>query len=132
VHADAICFCCAELLETNPPNYFHAVLEATKSVAQKIREKTGLSGDGADLVDPAFSIARPLLAINTLQTESEQSEHKGFANLLRGMFGTFRNPTAHAPKLVWKVSEQDALDLLSMVSYMHRRLDSAVRTTFRP
>jgi uncharacterized protein (TIGR02391 family) len=132
VHPDAIRFCRAELLEISPPNYFHAVLEATKSVAQKIREKTGLTADGADIVDPAFSIARPLLAINSLQTESEQSEHKGFANLLRGMFGTFRNPTGHAPKLVWKVSEQDALDLLSLVSYLHRRLDSAVRTTFLP
>lgn len=130
VHPDAIRFCRAELLETSPPNYFHAVLEATKSISQKIREKTGLVGDGADLVDPVFSIARPLLAINSLQTDSDQSEHKGFANLLRGMFGTFRNPTAHAPKLVWKVSEQDALDLLSLVSYVHRRLDSAIRTTF--
>ena len=130
VHPDALVFCRAELLEATPPNYFHAVLEASKSVAQKLRDKTGLTADGAELVDPIFPIARPLLAINSLRTESEQSEHKGFANLLRGMFGTFRNPTGHAPKIVWRVTEQDALDLLSLVSYLHRRLDSAVRTTF--
>lgn len=130
VHADVLRFCRADLLETSPPNYFHAVLEATKSVAQKIRDKTPLTGDGAELVDPAFSIAKPLLAINSLRTETEQSEHKGFANLLRGMFGTFRNPTAHAPKVVWKVTEEDALDLLSLISYLHRRLDAAVRPSF--
>jgi len=123
MHPDVLQFCKAELLQEN---YFHAVFEATKSVAQKIRDKTGLTGDGAEIVDKAFGISTPLLAINTLRTETEQTEQKGFANLLKGMFGTFRNPTAHAPKIYWPMKEEDALDLLSMVSYFHRRLDAAV------
>jgi uncharacterized protein (TIGR02391 family) len=127
VHTDVLKFCRAELLNTNPPNYFHAVLEATKSVAQKLRDQTGLTGDGAEIVDDAFRISSPLLAINSLRTETEQSEQKGFSNLLKGMFGTFRNVTSHAPKIIWPVSEQDALDLLSIVSYLHRRLDAAVQ-----
>ncbi len=73
-----------------------------------------------------FQLTGPLLALNSLRTETEQSEQKGFANLLRGTFGTFRNPTAHGPKMTWVVSEEDALDLLSLVSYLHRRLDAAV------
>jgi len=124
VHADVLKFCKPELLKEN---YFHAVLEATKSVADKIRDMTNLTGDGADLVDPAFGIKDPMLAINTLQTETQQSEQKGFANLLKGMFGTFRNVTGHAPKVKWPINEQDALDLLSLVSYLHRRLDGAVK-----
>lgn len=60
------------------------------------------------------------------QTESEQSEQKGFANLLKGIFGTFRNTTAHAPKVTWVIEEQDALDILSTVSLIHRRLDGAI------
>jgi len=122
VHPDVLQFCRAELLQEN---YFHAVFEATKSVAEKIRKRTGLTGDGADLVDEAFGLKSPLLAINTLRTETEQSEQKGFANLVRGMFGTFRNVTGHAPKITWPISEQDALDLLSLVSYIHRRIDAA-------
>src|SRR5205823_2699985 len=122
VHHDVLQFCRAELLQEN---YFHAVFEATKSVAQKIRDKTGLTGDGADIVDKAFGLNSPVLAINTLRTDTEQSEQKGFANLLKGMFGTFRNVTAHAPKITWPIPEQDALDLLSLVSYLHRRLDAA-------
>jgi len=47
-------------------------------------------------------------------------------NLLKGLFGTFRNTTAHAPKFTWRIKEQDALDILSMVSLVHRRLDNAV------
>ena len=58
-------------------------------------------------------------------TETEKSEQKGFANLVKGMFGTFRNVTGHAPKTTWPISEQDALDLLPLVSYIHRRIDAA-------
>ncbi len=124
VHPEVLQFCRAELLQEN---YFHAVLEATKSVAQKIRNKTELTGDGAAIVDKAFAADHPLLAINSLQTETERSEQIGFANLLKGMFGTFRNVTGHAPKILWNIEEQDALDLLSLVSHLHRRLDDAVR-----
>jgi uncharacterized protein (TIGR02391 family) len=124
VHHDVLRFCRAELLQEN---YFHAVFEATKSVAEKIRAKTGLTTDGADLVDRAFGLNAPLLAINALRTETERSEQSGFANLVKGMFGTFRNVTGHAPKIAWPMGEADALDLLSLVSYIHRRLDAAAR-----
>ena len=39
-----------------------------------------------------------MLAINSLQSDSERSEQKGFANLVRGTIGMFRNPTAHELK----------------------------------
>jgi uncharacterized protein (TIGR02391 family) len=132
VHADVLRFCRAELLQGN---CFHAVLEATKSVAEKIRTKTGLTTDGAELVDQAFGLGKseiPLLAFNSLQSETERSEHSGLMNLMKGVFGTFRNPTAHAPKNSWNISEEDALDLLTMVSFLHRRLDKAVRTPRTP
>lgn len=122
VHADVLRFCKAELLQDN---YFHCVLEATKSAAQKIRDRTGLESDGSSLVDQALAIRAPRLALNTLQTESEQSEQKGFANLLKGVFGTFRNVTAHAPKIHWAVNRTDAMDVLTILSYIHRRLDDA-------
>ena len=124
VHPDVLRYCKEELLVDN---YFHAVFEATKSVADKIRNKTGLHTDGATLVDEAFSFKGiPHLALNPLQSESEKSEQKGFMNLLKGLFGTFRNTTAHAPKITWAIEEIDALDILSMISLVHRRLDKAV------
>jgi uncharacterized protein (TIGR02391 family) len=92
---------------------------------------TGLSGDGAGLVDEAFGFrgSVPYLALNALQSETEQSEQSGFMNLLKGVFGHFRNPTAHAPRVNWHMREEDAVDLLTFASYLHRRLDSAVRTS---
>lgn len=127
VHNDVLAFCRIELTQEN---YFHAVFEATKSVADKIRQRTGLKGDGAELVDGAFAFSKkiPLLALNSLRTETEQKEQAGFMNLVKGMFGMFRNVTAHAPKIHWKINEQDALDLLTVVSLIHRRLDASVRT----
>lgn len=81
------------------------------------------------LVDQVFSVERPLLAFNTLQTETERSEHKGFAALLKGCFAAIRNPLAHEPKILWE-GEDDAADYLSLISLLHRKLDECVRTPF--
>lgn len=128
VHADVLRFCKAELLVDN---YFHAVFEAVKSVGENLRLRTGLVSDGAALVDEALAIGRaghPRLALNALSTESERNEQSGLTNIVKGLFSAFRNTAAHAPKITWPISEQDALDILSTVSLVHRRLDAAVRT----
>ena len=122
VHPDVLLFCRAELVADN---YFHAVLEATKSIADKLRSKTGFTEDGAQLVDMTFNGSAPRLAINDLLTDSQKSEQKGFANLLKGTFGMFRNPTAHEARLLWTISKEDAEDLLSLASLIHRRIDAA-------
>lgn len=123
VHPDVLAFCKAELLEEN---YFHAVLEAVKSIADKLRARTGLLDDGAELVNRALGGDKPMLAINRRQTKSEYDEQRGFVNLIIGTFGMFRNPTAHTARINWKMAQKDAEDLLSLVSLVHRRLDDAV------
>jgi len=125
VHMDVLRFCKAELLEEN---YFHAVFEAMKSIAAKVRKLSGLTSDGSELVQQAFGMAgakNPVLAISSLSTETEKGEQRGFASLLVGLFGTIRNPLAHNPKIEWAMSEQDALDILTMASLIHRKLDRA-------
>jgi len=127
VHQDVLEFCRAELLQEN---YFHAVFEAMKSIAAKIRRISGLTSDGAELVNEAFSLGKdcnPLLAINTLKTETDKGEQRGFANLLIVLFVTIRNPTAHNLKIEWPMPEQDALDIMTMASLIHRKLDKAYR-----
>ncbi|MDR5796479.1 TIGR02391 family protein [Caballeronia sp. LZ008] len=97
VHPDVLEFCRSELVADN---YFHSVLEATKSVAAKLRERTGLIDDGAALVDRALGGNPPMLAINSLADESQVSEQRRFAHLVKGMFGMFRNTTAQRPESV--------------------------------
>jgi len=123
IHLDVMKFCKAELLQEN---YFHAVFEATKSLAQRIRILTGLTIDGSRLVDEAFSLKRPMLAFNALQTETEEMEHTGFSMLLKGCFCAVRNPLAHEPKILWQ-GEDDAADYLTLISLLHRKLDDVIK-----
>jgi uncharacterized protein (TIGR02391 family) len=60
--------------------------------------------------------------------ESERSEQIGLMNVIKGLFWAFRNTTGHAPKIHGNISEQDALDILTTISFVHRRLDAAIRT----
>jgi len=124
IHAEVLKYCRTELLQDN---YFHAVFEAAKGLAQRVRDMSGVQADGAALIAAVFSIDRPILAINTLQTETERSEHRGFAALLKGCFAAVRNPLAHEPKILWD-GEDDAADYLSLISLLHRKLDDAVPT----
>jgi uncharacterized protein (TIGR02391 family) len=126
-HNDIFTYCGDEI-ETE--NYFHVVFEATKGIFDKIRKRTGLKSDGANLIDEVFSFEKsnplPYLALNRLSTESEQSEQKGFMNLLKGIYGTFRNPLGHEVKIEWDIKEEDALDILSLISLVNRRIDNAI------
>jgi uncharacterized protein (TIGR02391 family) len=122
-HPEIFKYCRAELVEEN---YFHAVLEAVKGVADRVRSLSSFTSDGADLFNAAFSTKAPVIAINALATETQVSEQKGFNNLLVGLFGAVRNPTAHAPKVSWPMTEQDAMDIFALVSFIHRKLDGAV------
>lgn len=124
IHSEVLKYCRVELMQDN---YFHAVFEATKGLAQRIREMSGIQADGAALVDRVFSLDRPVLAFNTLQTETEMPQHKGFAALLKGCFAAARNPLAHEPKILWD-GEDDAADYLSLISLLHRKLDICVPT----
>jgi hypothetical protein len=67
-------------------------------LAARLRQLSGSTLDGSELVNHCFeakSGATPVLRINGYQNKSEESEHQGFATLLHGIFGTFRNPPAH-------------------------------------
>ena len=127
-HPEVLKYSRPELVDRN---YFHAVFEAAKGLAERIRLMTGLTTDGAALIDEALSgpgSRPPIIAFNTLRTETERSEQRGLANIAKGVFGAFRNVTAHAPKAVWPIAEEDALDVIGVLSLLHRRLDRAAVT----
>jgi len=57
-HEEVFNYCRAELVDEN---YFHAVLESIKGIAQRIREMSSLTTDGAELVNTAFSVKNPII-----------------------------------------------------------------------
>jgi uncharacterized protein (TIGR02391 family) len=120
VHADVLLFCKSEYLVDN---YFHAVQEAVKSIFDKIRNLSRIDKDGTELIDKCFCGTYPRLFINKFSSETEKMEQRGFSNLLKGIYGTFRNPTAHEARIKWVMTKEDAKDILSIVSLVHRKLD---------
>lgn len=123
-HPEVLRYCSVEVLKKA---HFHACLEATKSIFDRLRMATAAQGDGATLVDAALALGKtgvPALAINALGTQTERDEQTGLANLIKGLGGLYRNPTAHDPRLNRSVSDDELLEVLTMVSMVHRRLDS--------
>lgn len=117
-------YCSRELIAQS---LFHAISEAAKSIPDRIRVLTGLTDDGQGLFDSALGTknSSPRLFINDFSTKSDESEHKGFKNLLVGIHGHYRNPRAHRTRLGSEEDKHDFLDAFSLFSYIHRRLDSS-------
>ena len=123
-HPRVLEYCSVEVLKKD---HFHACLEAAKSVFEHLREVSGLSGDGAKLVDEALAPGKggvPVIAINSMATVTERDEQAGFSNLVKGIHGLYRNPVAHDPRLRRDVSEPELLEALTLISMVHRRLDA--------
>ncbi|OBG44556.1 TIGR02391 family protein [Mycolicibacterium fortuitum] len=124
-HPEVLRYCTVELLKKNN---FHASLEATKSVFERVRQMSGLSGDGAALIDAALSLGKsgtPVIAINDLVSQTDRDEQTGFSNLIKGLAGMFRNPVAHDPRVLRDVPDTQLLELMTSLSMVHRRLDTA-------
>ncbi|WP_303324953.1 TIGR02391 family protein [Actinomyces radicidentis] len=122
-HPEVLRYCSMEVLKKA---HFHACLEATKSIFDRLRSLTGISGDGAALVDATLALGKsgvPLLAINSLRAQTEKDEQTGLANLVKGLNGLYRNPTAHDPRLNRTINDDELLEVLTIVSMVHRRLD---------
>ena len=119
-HKEIFKYCKAELVDKN---YFHAVFEASKGLLERIRVLSCVNTDGIPLVQYVFN--HPVLVINDYETKQQKDEQKGFEAIMEGIVNMFRNPQAHQPKIEWPMTEQDALEILSLLSYCHRRLDNS-------
>lgn len=120
IHSEVQKYCIADYLRED---YFDAVFEAAKGLAERVREITGLTFDGGKLFDTAFSTNDPYLFFNNMQTDSERSEFIGLKELLASIFHLVRNKAAHTPKINWRLEETKALDVLTMISFAHKYLD---------
>lgn len=104
-------------------DYYDAVFEAAKGLAERVRQITGLTVDGNALFQTAFSTGNPYLFFNRLETDSERNEFIGLKELCEAIFHLIRNPVAHTPKINWKIDETKALDVLTLISFAHKYLD---------
>ncbi|MFA7329807.1 MAG: TIGR02391 family protein [Candidatus Delongbacteria bacterium] len=110
--------------------YGDAASQGVQIYCQIIRDLTGLTQDGHDLVNRVFGgkpfATLPPLQLNGLVSDSEKNIQEGQAHLSRGVVTGFRNPILHAPldvSVPAVFSELDCLNVLSLVSYLVTRLD---------
>lgn len=84
--------------------YVSAAREAFVVVETALKKKSGLDSHGFDLATKALKfevdktgkvIKQPLIAINKLETESEQNEQEGMRYMLMGFFHGLRNIYQH-------------------------------------
>lgn len=112
IHNEVQKYCIKDYLRKD---YYDAVFEAAKGLAERVRQMTGLSSDGGELFQKAFAKGNPYLFFNSMQTDSEKSEFTGVKELLEAIFHLVRNPAAHTPKINWRVEETKALDILTLI-----------------
>lgn len=122
-HPSVLRYCTTEVFQKNT---FHAMLEASKSIPDRLRKMTGLKSDGATLVNATLlPKTNPLVAINTGADETDHSEQGGFGNLVLGLLGMYRNTTAHPARINRHVTDEELLEAFTTFSMVHRRLDNA-------
>jgi uncharacterized protein (TIGR02391 family) len=107
-------------------NYFHAVFEACKAYNKDVRVKAQSSRDGQELMMAVWDGRSGVLKVTPCQTETDLNVQDGVKFLSAGMMRAVRNPTAHEPAVDWPIAKEDALDLLSFISFLYRQLDKAV------
>jgi uncharacterized protein (TIGR02391 family) len=100
-----------------------SVLNSITAVYDLIRQKTGLADDGEKLIGKAFSIETPYLILSELNTESGQSDQKGFMQIFNGAYKGIRNPKAHS--LFHDLTEIEAAQYLVFASLLARRVEEA-------
>lgn len=112
---------CAGLLEDG--HFSQAIEESVKAVLQYLRNATGLTTDGADLVNQAFSLKNPFLALGSLSDETTRNEQIGLMDMIKGFVKGVRHPLAHSQG--HQEGFQRAFEYIVFASILCRRVDDA-------
>lgn len=109
--------------------YANAVEEAYKYLNNVVKQASGNSADGADLMRSTFSRNNPILRLNTLNTQSQRDQQQGYMDILAGCMTGIRNPRAHEHQYLDEPAV--ALELLVMANHLIRMVRSTTRTRRR-
>jgi len=103
--------------------YALAVEECFKSVNDTVKELSQVRDDGASLMRRVLSVKTPTLALNNLQTESDESEQNGYMDIFAGCMTGIRNPRAH--KAEYLDAPDRALEMIAWGQHLMQKLDRA-------
>lgn len=104
-------------------HYTRAVEQGFKAVNSVVKERTGFADEGRGLMERAFSVKSPKLAVNELKTRTDTDEQTGTMMLFGGAMAAVRNVRTH------DIHRQDnpevALELLAFANYLMRVAEGA-------
>jgi uncharacterized protein (TIGR02391 family) len=105
-------------------HFKQAALEAYIRVIEEVRARSGLNLGGDPLMNQAFGCDNrsPVIQFNSLQTDAERDEQKGFLFLFKGIVG-LRNSKAHSNRLF--NDPYRAHEYLALASLLMRLLEIA-------
>jgi uncharacterized protein (TIGR02391 family) len=104
-------------------NFPSAVFECAKAFEKAVQNKSKIEAIGESLMSKAFSLTKGHLKLNAHASETERNEQEGIMHLAIGFMKAIKNPQSHEPVVDWPISKNDALDLLSFLSFLWRQLD---------
>lgn len=100
-----------------------AYKEINESVKRIVKDTTGRELDGAGLMTTAFSPTSPIIALNSMASESDRSEQQGYMQIFAGAMTGIRNPKAHGNL---NPDSRKALHLICLASLLMHKLDERV------
>ena len=128
LHSEVMKYCSKEYLEKD---YFHAGFEAVKGIFERIRTMTSQVVDGAKLLNGVFSTTAPMILLynsDIINNPTDRDEFLGVKSLIEGLHKSVRNPSAHKPRIISNNNLLDCLEIMTIVSRVHRYLDNCYTT----
>lgn len=120
IHPLIMKFCTKDIVVED---YFSIIIEASKSIYERIRQMTGIELDGNKLIFACFDKDYPIVVCNSLKTETEQNIYNGLRSILISIGQIGRNPRSHTPKIYSYDNLENCLDILNIISFAHKMLD---------
>lgn len=120
-------------------DFYRAAEEAIKRYETITQKKSGNNQTGRDLMAQVFGKSKSLSVTSKynrrdgepFKTDTQENIEEGQKFLSMGIMAGVRNPLAHEEKIELKesglFSENDCLDILSLLSHLFRRLDDAIK-----
>lgn len=120
-------------------DFYRAAEEAIKRYETVTQNKSGNNQSGRDLMAQVFGKDKSLSVTSqykkrdgsSFNTDTQENIEEGQKFMSMGIMAGVRNPLAHEEKVELKetglFSENDCLDILSLLSHLFRRLDDAIK-----
>lgn len=97
-------------------HYEEAVRVAFLRINNLVKQRTGLSLDGASLMRSAFSPNNPQISFNSGSTKEEKDEQEGLMHIFEGGMLAFRNPPSHNDEKI--ISKTKAEQIINLANFL--------------